>query len=49
LKELVKYQEGEIDKAIHRAHSSGNEDLELEDAALKAANVIGKDGSACIR
>ena len=35
-------------KAIDRASSTGNEDLPLEDAALKAANVIGALRPRCI-
>ena len=41
LKEVRQFQHDEIQRAIDRANSSGNEELELQNAALKAANVIG--------
>ena len=42
LKNLQAYYHGEIDKSIQSAKSTGTENLDLQDAALKAANVIGK-------
>lgn len=33
---------GIVDDSIQKASSAGNEDLELETAALHAANVIGE-------
>ena len=49
LKEVQKYQDEEIQRAIDRAASSGTEDLELEDAALKAANVIGTPSLSSVK
>jgi cytochrome P450 len=42
LKNLQKYMAGFIDESIRNAKTSGTEDLPLQDAALKASNVIGK-------
>lgn len=42
LKNLQQYYHDEIDLAIKASKSTGTEDLPLQDAALKAANVIGK-------
>lgn len=42
LKNLQAYYHDEIDAAIKASKSTGTEDLPLQDAALKAANVIGR-------
>jgi cytochrome P450 len=41
LKDLTKFLDDQIEESIRDAKSSGTEDLPLQDAALKAANVIG--------
>ncbi|KAK9261039.1 cytochrome P450 [Lipomyces tetrasporus] len=40
LKNLQQFMADQIQEAINEANSSGTEDLELQDAALKAANVV---------
>lgn len=40
MKDLKAYQRKEIEKSIANAASSGTEDLKLQEAALKSANVI---------
>lgn len=47
LKNLQSYMADEILQAIKEAKSNGDEDLPLQDAALKAANVIGMYGPHC--
>lgn len=42
LKDLQHYTAKEIQASIDEAKSNGEEDLPMQDAALKAANVIGK-------
>ena len=40
LQDLQKWQAQQIEEAIKHHESSGDSDLELQDAALEAANVI---------
>jgi hypothetical protein len=42
LKDLQKFMFTEISKSIDESKRNGTEDLPLQDAALKAANVIGR-------
>lgn len=42
LKDLQAFMRSEIDESIREAKKGGTEDLPLQDAALKAANIIGK-------
>lgn len=41
LKDLQAFMNGEISKVIKESKSNGTEDLPLQDAALKAANLVG--------
>lgn len=41
LKNLQQFMTDQIQEAINEANSSGTEDLQLQEAALKAANVVG--------
>jgi hypothetical protein len=42
LKDIQQYMEQQIEESITEAKRNGAEDLPLQDAALKAANVIGE-------
>ena len=42
LKDLQKFMFEEIKQSIEQSKRNGTEDLPLQDAALKAANVVGK-------
>lgn len=48
LKNLQNFLAQQIQEAINEAESSGTDDLPLQDAALKAANVIGKPTPICL-
>jgi cytochrome P450 len=48
LKDLQKYMFSEISKTIEESKKSGIEDLPLQDAALKAANIVGRDAFVLI-
>lgn len=41
LRKIEKYMVGQVEEAVARAESAGNEDLPLQEAALRSANVIG--------